>query len=249
MADGLSHCKSLDSPFSNLKIASHEVLRGLERRPCPNCRASRKYYCYECYVTVGVERNLIPTVKLPIKVDIVKHQGELFGKSTATHACILAPDDVTIYGYPAVPEFKDQSKAIVVFPAEDAVSLKTIGETHHNNTCTDSIQSPDSDSSLFDRVVFIDSTWQQCHKIVTDRRLGGLQKVKLENAVTNFWRPQRKKPDTCLATIEAIYHFFQEYDKHILKREYNGKYDNLLFFFSFQYNLIQDEKTRSKKKK
>jgi len=30
----------------------------------------------------------------------IKHQGELVGKSTATHARILAPDDVTIHNYP-----------------------------------------------------------------------------------------------------------------------------------------------------
>lgn len=30
----------------------------------------------------------------------VKHKGELVGKSTATHARILAPEDVTIHVYP-----------------------------------------------------------------------------------------------------------------------------------------------------
>lgn len=30
----------------------------------------------------------------------IKHQGELVGKSTATHARILAPEDVTIHVYP-----------------------------------------------------------------------------------------------------------------------------------------------------
>ena len=30
----------------------------------------------------------------------IKHQGELVGKSTATHARILAPEDVTIHNYP-----------------------------------------------------------------------------------------------------------------------------------------------------
>lgn len=30
----------------------------------------------------------------------VKHQQELVGKSTATHACILAPDQVKLYEFP-----------------------------------------------------------------------------------------------------------------------------------------------------
>ncbi|XP_067020949.1 tRNA-uridine aminocarboxypropyltransferase 1-like isoform X3 [Acropora muricata] len=206
--------KSTLSPFSNLKIASHEFLRGLERQPCPNCCASRKYYCYVCYITVGVNRSLIPTIKLPIKVDIIKHKGELVGKSTATHARILAPEDVTIHVYPAVPDFKDERKVIIVFPAKDAISLKTLGEIHN----TGSMHLPESaGSDLFDRVVFIDSTWQQCHKIIADEKLVGFQKVKLENAMTHFWR------------------------------EYDGKYDNLLFFFAFQYNLIQEEQAKKLK--
>jgi hypothetical protein len=42
----------------------------------------------------------------------------------------------------------------------------------------------------------------------------------------------------CLATIEAIYYFFNEF---ILAREgkYDGECDNLLYFFVQQYQLIQ----------
>lgn len=43
--------------------------------------------------------------QLPIKVDIIKHANEVDGKSTAVHAAILAPDDVTIYTYPSVPDY------------------------------------------------------------------------------------------------------------------------------------------------
>lgn len=40
-------------------------------------------------------------------------------------------------------------------------------------------------------------------------------------SVTDVYRPQRK-PETCLATIEAVYYFFKEYDQHILKRFENA---------------------------
>lgn len=43
--------------------------------------------------------------QLPLKVDIIKHANEIDGKSTAVHAAILAPDDVTIYTYPCVPDY------------------------------------------------------------------------------------------------------------------------------------------------
>lgn len=55
-----------------------------------------------------------------------------------------------------------------------------------------------------------------------------------------FWRPQRGKPDTYLATIEAIYYFLVEL--HSLSNpgeKYKGQYDNLLFFFKHMYFMIK----------
>lgn len=44
-------------------------------------------------------------LQLPIKIDIIKHKRELDGKSTAIHAAILAPDDVSIYTFPNIPDY------------------------------------------------------------------------------------------------------------------------------------------------
>lgn len=41
-----------------------------------------------------------------MKIDIIKHPNETDGKSTAVHAKLLAPDDVTIYKYPCIPEYE-----------------------------------------------------------------------------------------------------------------------------------------------
>ena len=46
---------------------------------------------------------------------------------------------------------------------QDAVSLKTLGQSHKHDTP----QSLDNNSDLVNRVVFIDSTWSQCQKIIT----------------------------------------------------------------------------------
>jgi len=43
-----------------------------------------------------------------LKIDIIKHPNETDGKSTAVHAKLLAPDDVTIYKYPCIPEYEEQ---------------------------------------------------------------------------------------------------------------------------------------------
>lgn len=49
----------------------------------------------------------------------VKHWKEVDGKSTATHAKILAPDRVTIYEFPtSVPCYPDISRVILLYPLE-----------------------------------------------------------------------------------------------------------------------------------
>ena len=49
--------------------------------------------------------------------------------------------------------------------SQDAITLKMISQNHDRLTV---LQSSDNNSAaVFDRVVFIDSTWQQCHQIIT----------------------------------------------------------------------------------
>lgn len=50
--------------------------------------------------------------QLPFKVDIIKDPRELDGKSTAVHAAILAPHDVTVYQFPVIPDYTDLTKVI-----------------------------------------------------------------------------------------------------------------------------------------
>lgn len=48
----------------------------------------------------------------------IKHPKELPGKSTATHARILAPDDVSIHILPDVPDYGSHSRVVLIFPKE-----------------------------------------------------------------------------------------------------------------------------------
>jgi len=95
------------------------------------------------------------------------------------------------------------------------------------------------------KVVFVDSPWQKTRRMLSDPKLTGLKCVHIDLQKTLFWRYQ-KCGDNCLATIEAIYYFFKEY--HTKKtRNYDGEYDNLLYYYSLFYNIIQDHyKTTSK---
>ncbi|XP_069480879.1 tRNA-uridine aminocarboxypropyltransferase 1 isoform X2 [Ambystoma mexicanum] len=273
-----------EDPLQNLQLASQDVLEKAQqggRSKCPKCSGSRMFYCYTCYVPVeAVPIDEIPRVKLPLKIDIIKHPNETDGKSTAAHAKLLAGEDVTIYTYPCIPEYEDQLHEIVlVFPGPGSVSVadsvpflqknakrsfcstqddKSAGEppvkqqkcdfhiegtTNGNKQIASSKDSePVKRKTQLKKVVFIDSTWNQTNKIISDERLQGLVQVELKTRKTCFWRHQKGKPDTYLSTIEAIYYFLKEHHVHILKEDYNGEYDNLLFFFSFMCKLIKKAK-------
>lgn len=238
------------------------------------------FFCYTCCSLLGVTQQEIPFIKLPVKIDIIKHPNETDGKSTAIHAKILAPSDVTIYTYPCIPDY-DKGKVVLVFPGPEAVSVEDMMQRLHDQTdrrsryysdeprvkrlksekvesatrtaensesgTPDEANGLESKLSPLERVVFIDSTWNQTNKISTDERLQGLLRVELTMRKTCFWRRQKGKPDTYLATIEAIYYFLTDFHKHCLAPEYNGEYDNLLFFYSYLHSVVHKAKTSAEK--
>ncbi|KAF4071774.1 hypothetical protein AMELA_G00266530 [Ameiurus melas] len=202
---------------------------------CPTCGSSRLLYCYSCCCLVGLNPHLIPKVELPVKIDIIKHPNETDGKSTAVHAKLIAPDHVSIYTYPCIPELNTHN-VVLVFPGPDSMTVQELADYIKNTEHTQ------EDTRPVQRVIFIDSTWNQTTKIISDERLQDLPRVELKSRKTCFWRHQRGSPDTYLATIEAIYYFLKEFHVHCLGREYRGEYDNLLFFYTFLHKLIRKAK-------
>nr|XP_060611297.1 tRNA-uridine aminocarboxypropyltransferase 1 [Anolis sagrei ordinatus] len=271
-----------ETPMDNLCLASQAILERAQkqgRSKCPRCHSSRMFYCYTCYVLVEtVPTRDIPVVKLPLKIDIIKHPNETDGKSTAVHAKLLAPEDVTIYTYPCIPDYEEMRHEIaLIFPGPNSILVNDIPLSLQSK-CEKNVSSDkDGDSAMapalksarlesgedsstseqqvhsgsknttLKKIIFIDSTWNQTNKIVTDERLQGLLQVELKSRKTCFWRHQKGKPDTCLSTIEAIYYFLVDYHKEVLKEKYEGQYDNLLFFFSFMYKLIRNARSSSGK--
>lgn len=64
---------------------------------------------------------------MPIKIDIIKHRNEVDGKSTSSHAKILASDDVNIYLYPDIPDYsKEKDELILIFPALKSVNVPSL---------------------------------------------------------------------------------------------------------------------------
>lgn len=137
----MSHAKQLVSrprkyPFVNMRLADYKVLDGIEgRHDCIRCNRSRKYFCYSCYVPVGDVASIIPHVSLPVQIDIIKHKKEIDGKSTAVHAAILAPDRVTIYTYPDIPDYTcDREGTILIFPSAESRTMWQLFEHRTPNT-------------------------------------------------------------------------------------------------------------------
>ncbi|KAK6195793.1 hypothetical protein SNE40_001148 [Patella caerulea] len=308
-----------ENPFPSLRISDFSILNTANgRSECSKCGRSRKFYCYTCFVPVQSLINHIPKVKLPIKIDIIKHPSECDGKSTSPHAAVLAPDDVTLYEYPCIPDYNPQT-TILIFPGPSAVSLNSlvlnrdrdipeislitdgcdsklernidsandgkskthkdkILETldseqgtdvkydghilstenlvkigtkrcHESNEISEGHKSQIGESGLkqpkllhipiFDKVIFIDSTWNQTSTIANDERLKDITRVELKSRKTKFWRNHDGNPEEYLSTIEALYYFVCDYHNLCLPSEYDGQYDNLLFFFCFMYDKIR----------
>jgi hypothetical protein len=121
----------------------------------------------------------------------------------------------------------DPTETVLLFPDPEAKPLAQV------------------DISKFRRAVFIDSTWQQSTKVRKHKALRGLPCVVIRDYESVFWRYQSDQPKTSLATIEAIYFFCREYQQQQHLRsaqefpDYDGEFDNLLYYFMGQYQLIQ----------
>ena len=57
--------------LEKLKLASFEALDELsERKDCPKCNQSRKYFCYDCYISLNSDPTKVPRLQLPISVTV-----------------------------------------------------------------------------------------------------------------------------------------------------------------------------------
>lgn len=100
------------NPFEFMAIDDNQFLMHKNgRSACPKCGKSRKLFCYTCYVPIVELKERVPVVQLPINIDIIKHQRERDGKSTAVHAAILAPHNVQIHTYPNIPDYSSADDA------------------------------------------------------------------------------------------------------------------------------------------
>lgn len=60
---------------------------------------------------------------MPVKIDIIKHKKEIEGKSTSTHATLLAPNSVAMYQYPDIPDYSKENGVVLIYPTPQSVSI------------------------------------------------------------------------------------------------------------------------------
>ncbi|XP_065072951.1 tRNA-uridine aminocarboxypropyltransferase 1 [Ochlerotatus camptorhynchus] len=252
-----------ENPFAGMHIDDTTFLKDVEgRSSCTGCGKSRKFFCYHCYVPVAELQGKLSFVKLPIKIDIIKHKNEIDGKSTAIHAAILAPEDVKIYTYPNIPDYRQEEGAVLIFPTPDADTVASLcsGEPpkvkdnyglpkgHHMGTLlrcrlTDIVAEVSKSHELAHRLpvqkaVFIDSTWSQCRGIYKDERVACLKTVVIQNRISQFWRHQKNSPRWFLATVEAVHQFLIEL--HINAYGLDSRYEGLkhLGYLNFPHDKV-----------
>eukprot|EP00833_Pecoramyces_ruminatium_P017829 jgi/Orpsp1_1/1191861/evm.model.d7180000089002.1 len=105
-------------PFENLEISDYEPLFNSKRELCKVCNKTFKNFCYNCLEVFDSVKKYIPQVKLPLPLDILKHNLELNSKSTALHAKLISPDDVTIYTSEKMPNYDNPDRVLLLFPGD-----------------------------------------------------------------------------------------------------------------------------------
>lgn len=154
------------------------------------------------------------------------------GKSSIIASKIISPDNIDIHNSLEVPNF-DVETTILLFPKEESVPITSMSK---------------EDLGKINRVVLIDSTWLQVNKFLQNENVSKLKTVVINTEKTIFWRYQRGVTDKNLSTIEAMYFFMRDYEKVMTEQDYDGKYDNLLYFYAYNYALIQNEYKKGQKK-
>jgi len=207
------------------------LLKEESRYKCPGCGRMKKFYCPECLVAVS-HNQLIPKVKLPLTLTIIHHESEKRGKSSALPLKIIGEPLVEVISFPndELPAFDDEYTC-VLYPHKNAKRIDELDV---------------SVMQKLKKVVAVDCTWYQTNSILKQIDKPNTIYVKISDYETTFWRYQHHNKK-CLATCEAIYYFYKEYDVHVNKTinsnpgyKYDGKYDDLLFYYVLQFNMIDE---------
>ncbi|KAJ3152661.1 DTW domain-containing protein 1 [Geranomyces michiganensis] len=228
---------SSPSPWASFQIASTAAHTAVFQSPtarsvCPSCNKSRKLFCPACAISLPPAPLPPANVQLPLNVIIYRDPRETEGKTTSAHAGILAPKHVQIKvenivtvnpgDVSSITQLANPEKILLLFPSAKSLPLSEVPNLHS-----------------YDRLIVLDGTWKQGRAMAGAIASLPFQHVRIAERQTMFWRYQPWGP-THLSTIEATYYFFRDYfAATATTTEYDGRYDNLLFYFKIQWETIQ----------
>ncbi|TNV76739.1 hypothetical protein FGO68_gene11452 [Halteria grandinella] len=227
--------------ITKLKLTSFAPLdeMGEGRNTCPQCKQSRKFFCYDCYLPLA-DQSRVPKLELPIQVTVLRHPKEKISKSSIVPAKVICPDHVKIrhdlHIEPLLKEGETFDEVVLLFPAEDAKDVQSMSH---------------EELLAIKHLVIIDSTWHQTKHFLREPNVVSLKKVKIQTEKTAFWRYQRIA-ETNLSTIEAMYFFFRDFETNLNcggdLSKYSGKWDDLLYYYAYNYWLIQKAYTEGNRR-
>lgn len=137
---------------------------------------------------------------------------------------------------PLLKEGETFDEVVLLFPAEDAKDVQSMSH---------------EELLAINHLVIIDSTWHQTKHFLREPNVVSLKKVKIQTEKTAFWRYQRIA-ETNLSTIEAMYFFFRDFETNLNcggdLSKYSGKWDDLLYYYAYNYWLIQKAYTEGNRR-
>jgi DTW domain len=213
-----------------LRLSSFEALTAAAsaRSQCSTCQRSRRFFCYDCEIPL-IDSTKTPKVRLPVTVHIVRHAGESKSKSSVIPLKMVTDDDmVRLYKYhpsfdATLPDLSPDD-TVILYPSDDSLPVDQI------------------DWSGVKNILAVDSTWTQTRAVLDQLRSDRFRKVKLSSTYeTKFWRYQ-DKPASCLATVEAVYLLLRDAFEAT-----PGQFDDLLWFYKFNHDLITSSASKSKR--
>ncbi|EOD39978.1 hypothetical protein EMIHUDRAFT_223193 [Emiliania huxleyi CCMP1516] len=235
-----------DARLAKLKLAPlGQESPGRER--CSGCGVMRSAFCSECLAMLpGQARPEI--AKLPFRFVIITHPKEPRSRSTGVHAAVLAAGCVTLRTFDKgdeaclPPELFPAGRTFLLFPSDDALTVPQLAAKREpaGTKAPAKARVQEGDGADEDGnagrlvVVVIDSTWSQARQIMGHPCLQALPRVAVASHRTAFWRRQHLG-ENYLATVEAVYYVCTESHGDA----YDGRYDNLLFFFVKFRSLVR----------
>ncbi|VDN05753.1 unnamed protein product [Thelazia callipaeda] len=164
--------------MEHLKISDWSALDNLEKKICSNCGRRRMYFCYDCKLYIPGVQNMVPQLKLPVHIDIIKHPQEKNSKSTALHCLLLAPTCTRLFDLTNVPNYNStkykQENTALVIQSENGISVHSFVK----------------ERGCIKRFVFLDSTWFQIGRLKSLSKIQSLPVITLRSYKTKYWRPQ-----------------------------------------------------------